>query len=112
MLDGFARRGGAAESMFGAEQGGQVEAGGTYALDIVDATAIDPGMVDTEFSEVRFHGDAERARAVYRGMRPLTADDVAEVVLFAAGRPAHVNLAQVLLLPTDQASATHVNRRK
>ena len=77
----------------------------------VRVSSIDPGMVDTEFSEVRFHGDRERAAAVYRGMQPLTADDVAEVVLFAATRPAHVDLAEVLLLPSDQASATHVRRR-
>ncbi len=72
---------------------------------------IDPGMVETEFSAVRFHGDSNKAAAVYRGMKPLTAEDVAEVVVFAAGRPPHVELAEVLLLPNDQASATHVHRR-
>lgn len=77
----------------------------------VRVSTVDPGMVETEFSEVRFHGDTERAAAVYRGTRPLTADDVAEVVVFAATRPPHVDLAEVLLLPTDQASATHVHRR-
>lgn len=77
----------------------------------VRVVTIDPGMVDTEFSLVRFHGDAARAAAVYRGTRPLVAEDVAEVVLFAATRPPHVNLAEVLLLPTDQASATHIRRR-
>jgi 3-hydroxy acid dehydrogenase/malonic semialdehyde reductase len=77
----------------------------------VRVSTVDPGMVETEFSEVRFHGDGERAAAVYRGTRPLTADDVAEVVVFAATRPPHVDLAEVLLLPTDQASATHVHRR-
>ncbi len=76
----------------------------------VRVTSIDPGLVETEFSEVRFHGDRERARAVYRGLTPLTADDVAEVVVFAATRPPHVDLAEVLLLPTDQASTTHVHR--
>jgi NADP-dependent 3-hydroxy acid dehydrogenase YdfG len=77
----------------------------------VRVSTIDPGMVETEFSEVRFHGDSARAAAVYRGTRPLTADDVAEVVVFATTRPPHVDLAEVLLLPTDQASATHVHRR-
>jgi NADP-dependent 3-hydroxy acid dehydrogenase YdfG len=72
--------------------------------------SIDPGLVATEFSEVRFHGDAARAETVYRGMRPLTAEDVAEVVVFAATRPPHVNVAELLLLPTDQASAFHVHR--
>jgi NADP-dependent 3-hydroxy acid dehydrogenase YdfG len=77
----------------------------------VRVCTVDPGMVETEFSEVRFHGDRERAAEVYRGLQPLTADDVAEVVVFAATRPPHVDLAEVLLLPTDQASATQVRRR-
>jgi NADP-dependent 3-hydroxy acid dehydrogenase YdfG len=78
----------------------------------VRVTSIDPGMVETEFSEVRFHGDRKRAAAVYQGLRPLTAADIAEVVVFAASRPPHVNLAEALVLPTDQASATHVQRKK
>jgi NADP-dependent 3-hydroxy acid dehydrogenase YdfG len=78
----------------------------------VRVACIEPGLVtETEFSEVRFHGDRGRAAAVYRGTTPLTAADVAEVVLFMATRPPHVNLADVLLLPTDQASATAVHRR-
>ncbi len=68
-------------------------------------------MVETEFSEVRFRGDTERAEAVYRGLTALTPTDVAEVVVFAATRPAHVDLAEVLLLPADQASSTQVHRR-
>jgi len=78
----------------------------------VRVTSIDPGLVDTEFSEVRFHGDHSRADAVYQGMTPLSGGDVAEVVLFAATRPPHVTLADAMVLPTDQASSTHVNRRK
>ncbi len=78
----------------------------------VRVSTIDPGMVETEFSEVRFHGDQRRAKEVYRGTRPLTAEDVAEVVLFAATRPAHVALAEVLLLPTAQASATQIHRQR
>jgi NADP-dependent 3-hydroxy acid dehydrogenase YdfG len=77
----------------------------------VRVTTVDPGMVATEFSRVRFHGDEDRAAAVYEGVKPLTGEDVAEVVVFAATRPPHVALAEVLLLPTDQASATHVHRR-
>lgn len=78
----------------------------------VRVTSVDPGLVDeTEFSEVRFHGDRARARSVYRGLTPLTAADVAEVVLFVATRPPHVTLAEVLLLPTDQAGATNVHRK-
>lgn len=76
----------------------------------VRVCTVDPGMVDTEFSEVRFHGDRTRASAVYRGMTPLEASDVAEVVVFAASRPPHVNLAEALVLPADQASATTVHR--
>jgi NADP-dependent 3-hydroxy acid dehydrogenase YdfG len=77
----------------------------------VRVMSIDPGLVETEFSRVRFRGDEEKAAAVYRGTTPLTPEDVAEVIAFAATRPPHVNLAQVLLLPTDQASATRVHRR-
>ncbi len=73
--------------------------------------SVDPGLVETEFSEVRFHGDAAKARTVYKGMQPLTAEDVAEVVVFAATRPPHVALAETLVLPTAQASAFHLDRR-
>ncbi|MFM5981110.1 MAG: SDR family oxidoreductase [Sphaerospermopsis kisseleviana] len=73
-------------------------------------TSVDPGMVETEFSQVRFHGDTERAKKVYQGMQPLTADDIADVVFFCATRPAHVNINEVILMPVDQASATLVNR--
>ena len=73
-------------------------------------TSVDPGMVETEFSEVRFHGDTERAKKVYQGLQPLTADDIADVVFFCATRPAHVNINEVILMPVDQASATLVNR--
>jgi NADP-dependent 3-hydroxy acid dehydrogenase YdfG len=70
-----------------------------------------PGLVETEFSVVRFDGDAERAASVYEGVTPLSADDVADVIAFVVTRPAHVNLAAVLLLPRDQAAATVVHRR-
>ncbi len=74
--------------------------------------SVDPGMVATEFSEVRFHGDSERANSVYSGMTPLAAEDVAEAVLFSATRPLHVNVADIMLLPVDQASATGVHRKR
>lgn len=77
----------------------------------VRVTSIDPGLVDTEFSTVRFRGDRERAENTYHGMTPLTADDVAQAVLFAATRPPRVTVGEILLLPTDQASATQVHRR-
>lgn len=73
-------------------------------------TEIAPGLVETEFSEVRFGGDAEQAAAVYRGITPLTGDDVAEVITFAVTRPAHVNLDQIVIKPRDQHSASRVHR--
>ncbi|MGL5063120.1 MAG: SDR family oxidoreductase [Microcoleus sp.] len=77
----------------------------------VRVTEIEPGLVETEFSNVRFHGDAEKAKNVYQGLTPLTADDVADVVYFCATRSAHVNISEVLLVPTDQATATLVHRQ-
>ncbi|GEE01281.1 putative short chain dehydrogenase/reductase [Gordonia spumicola] len=68
-------------------------------------TEIAPGMVETEFSLVRFDGDAAKADAVYSGLEPLVADDVAEVISFVASRPPHVNLDQIVMKPRDQASA-------
>lgn len=72
--------------------------------------AINPGMVDTEFSEVRFKGDRERAEGVYQGLEPLHAEDIADVIHFVISRPYHVNIADLLILPTAQASATIVNK--
>jgi 3-hydroxy acid dehydrogenase / malonic semialdehyde reductase len=77
----------------------------------VRVSSVDPGMVETEFSDVRFHGDQARAQKVYQGLTPLTPEDVADVVCFCATRPAHVNINEVVLMPTDQASATMVHRR-
>ena len=76
----------------------------------VRVTSIDPGMVDTEFSLVRFSGDRAKARQVYRGTRPLTAADVAECVLFAIDRPPHVDIESMLVMPTDQVGAMTVHR--
>lgn len=72
---------------------------------------VDPGLVETEFSIVRFHGDVERAKAVYQGLQPLTPRDVAEVVLFCATRPPHVNINDVILMPVAQASSMLVSRK-
>lgn len=77
----------------------------------VKVSTVDPGLVDTEFSTVRFHGDRDRADAVYRGMKPLTAADVAETVLWVADRPPHVQITEVVVFPTAQAAATTVARR-
>jgi NADP-dependent 3-hydroxy acid dehydrogenase YdfG len=73
-------------------------------------TEILPGLVETEFSTVRFAGDTERAAAVYRGLTPLTPEDVAETIVFAATRPSHVNIDQIVLKPRDQATASRMHR--
>lgn len=77
----------------------------------VRVSSVEPGLVETEFSQVRFRGDAERAQKTYQGMTPLTPDDVADVVFFCVTRPPHVNISEVLLMPTDQAGVTLVNRQ-
>jgi NADP-dependent 3-hydroxy acid dehydrogenase YdfG len=77
----------------------------------VRVTEIDPGMVETEFSTVRFGGDTERAAKVYEGVTPLSADDVAECVTFAVTRPSHVNIDSMIVLARDQAGARAVHRR-
>lgn len=78
--------------------------------DPVRFTEIVPGMVETEFSLVRFGGDEERAADVYKGLQPLSADDVAEVIAFAATRPPHVNLDQIVVKPRAQHSGTRAHR--
>src|ERR1700751_791884 len=76
----------------------------------VRVTTVDPGMVETDFSLVRFHGDSERAAKVYQGLTPLTAEDVADVIVWAASRPAHVNIARVTLTPVQQANSLLFHR--
>lgn len=84
-------------------------------MDLVDTpvrvSTVDPGMVETEFALVRFEGDEQRAGSVYQGLTPLRADDIAEAILFCATRQPHVNIAEMVVLPTDQASAYHIHRR-
>ncbi len=77
----------------------------------IRVTSVDPGMVETEFSQVRFHGDKERAARVYQGLTPLRAHDVADAILWAVSRPAHVNIAHVLLTSVDQANSLLFNRK-
>jgi 3-hydroxy acid dehydrogenase/malonic semialdehyde reductase len=76
----------------------------------VRVTNIEPGLVETEFSTVRFRGDDDLAQNVYKGMTPLTADDIADVILFAVTRPAHVNISEIFLMATDQSSVSLVHR--
>ncbi len=78
----------------------------------IRVSAVDPGLVETEFSEVRFRGDGDRAKQTYQNMTPLTPHDIAEIILFCATRPSHVNISDVLVVPTDQSSATRVHRRE
>lgn len=85
-------------------------------IDLVDTplrvTNIKPGMVETNFSVVRYRGDKEAADNFYKGIRPLTGDDIAETVYFAASAPAHIQIAEVLLMPTNQATGTISYKKK
>lgn len=84
-------------------------------MDLVDTPlrvcTVDPGLVQTEFSEVRFRGDQERAKKVYHGYMPLSPSDVADAVYYCAAAPPHVQIAEILLLPTAQASPTLVHKK-
>lgn len=73
--------------------------------------AVNPGLVETEFSDVRFKGDSKRATSVYQGYQPLSPEDIAEIVYFVVSRPAHVNIADLVVMPTAQASSTIVKKK-
>ncbi len=90
----------------GLTQGLRVDTLGTG----VRVSTVDPGMVETEFSVVRYHGDESRASKTYSGVTPLTGTDIAEAVVFCATRPPHVNINEIIIMPTDQATVTHVHR--
>ena len=85
-------------------------------MDVIDKniriSTIDPGLVETGFSKVRFYGDEEKAKAAYKGLKPLTGDDIAEAIIFTATRSEHFNVAQMILFPTAQASTTHIHREE
>jgi len=78
----------------------------------IRVTSIDPGLVETEFSMVRFKGDKERAALPYKGLKPLTAEDVADAIVWSACRPEHVNISEMLILPTAQSSSTLAHREE
>ena len=84
-------------------------------IDVADTairvTNLKPGLVETNFSNIRFHGDADRAANVYKGIKPLTGDDIADVAVFAANAPEHVQIAEVLILATHQASGSVIVRK-
>lgn len=88
-------------------QGMRIDLNGTG----IKVGAINPGMVETEFSEVRFKGDSEKASIVYQGFTPLQAKDIAEIIWFTVTRPAHVNIADLTVMSIDQASSTIVNKK-
>ena len=77
----------------------------------IRVTNLKPGLVETNFSNIRFHGDSERAANVYKGVKPLTGDDIADVAVYAANAPAHVQIAEVLILATHQASGSVISRK-
>jgi len=87
----------------------------SFRIDLLEkgikVSSVDPGMVETEFSKVRFSGDEERAKKVYQGLIPLTPDDVADAVVYCATRPNHVNINQIILTPLAQASSNFVVRK-
>jgi len=87
----------------------------SFRIDMLDkgikVSSVDPGMVYTEFSKVRFSGDEQRAEQVYKGIIPLSPNDVAEAVVFCASRPANVNINEIILTPIQQASSTQVYRK-
>jgi NADP-dependent 3-hydroxy acid dehydrogenase YdfG len=76
----------------------------------IKVTGINPGLVETEFSLVRYKGDAEKASGAYKGIQPLHGEDIADIILFALTRPPHVVVADFVVFPVAQASATVVNR--
>ncbi len=85
-------------------------------IDLVDTpirvSSVDPGLVETEFSIVRFKGNIERAKNVYKGLKPLTGEDIAETIVFIVSRPPHVQIADVIIFPTAQASSMVVHREE
>jgi serine 3-dehydrogenase len=76
----------------------------------IRVSSVDPGLVETEFSEVRFHGDRQRARSVYQGLKPLTADDVADTIAYVVNLPEHVNILDLVMMPTAQRNVYVVHR--
>lgn len=77
----------------------------------VRVSTVDPGIVETDFSQVRFKGDTSRAEAVYKGLMPLIPDDIADAVYYCASRPPHVNIREMIILPTAQSSTEMIDRR-
>jgi len=130
ILPGMVERGRGHVINIGSTAGHQVYPGGAvycatkHALDAITKglrydvlgtgvriSTVDPGMVETEFSIVRFHGDEAKAGKLYEGVNPLTAVDIADAILWCATRPPHVNIDEIIIKPTDQAAVGHIHRR-
>jgi NADP-dependent 3-hydroxy acid dehydrogenase YdfG len=77
----------------------------------IKVSEINPGLVETSFSDVRFKGDKSKAKNVYKGYKALQANDIAEIISFVISRPKHVNIADLLVLPSDQASSIQINKK-
>ena len=77
----------------------------------IRVSGIHPGLVETEFSDVRFKGDSDRAKTVYQGYKALQAEDIADIIHFVVTRPYHVNIEDLVVYPTAQASATIINKK-
>ena len=92
----------------GISEGMNIDLAGTR----VRVSSVDPGLVETEFSEVRFHGDSERAAGVYRGYTPLSPNDIADAVLYVANAPAHVDIFNMVIMPTDQRHSMVVHKEE
>ncbi len=103
-------------SAYCAAKAGELQITRTLRLELngtgIRVSTVDPGAAETEFSMVRFKGDESRAKKVYDGMTPLAADDVADILVFVASRPAHVNIDELLVKPTDQAAMHKIYRRR
>ena len=103
-------------SVYCAAKAGELQITRTLRLELfgmgIRVSSIDPGLAETEFSLVRFKGDVERAKKPYEGTLPLTAEDVAEILVWVATRPPHVNIDEMLVKCTDQAAIHKVYRRK
>lgn len=103
-------------AVYGAAKAGELHVSRTLRFELLGAgirvTSVDPGLAETEFSLVRFKGDVERAKRVYADAVPLTAEDIAEILVWVASRPPHVNIDELIVKPVDQAAVGKVYRRK
>lgn len=103
-------------AVYGAAKAGELHISRTLRFELlgtgIRVTSVDPGLAKTEFSLVRFKGDAERANKVYEGTKPLVAEDIAEILVWVSRRPPHVNIDELVVKPVDQAAVGKVYRRK